>query len=63
MAKAKPISPAPLPSVGGSYLLDPDTGEWVKQEPEADPPAATEPDPEPTDDHGPVSEAPAAGEH
>jgi len=31
-SKNQPPQPAPLPKVGGSYLLDVATGEWILQE-------------------------------
>ena len=54
-------SPQPLPTVGGSYLLNESTGEWVRQDGEE--PAAPEPFPvdESHDDQA-HTETPAAGE-
>lgn len=39
-SKNQPPQPAPLPKVGGSYLLDVESGEWILQEPEVEAPAA-----------------------
>ena len=52
MAKVKPI-PKPIPTDGGSYLLDEATGEWVSTEacpmPAQSEPAVTESDHAPAD--------------
>lgn len=61
-SKHQPPQPAPLPSEGGTYLLDPATGQWVKQ-PEGNAPPATAPETETVtlETDGTNSEAPAAG--
>ena len=64
MASKHPLpEPAPLPSEGGTYFLNPATGQWVKQ-PEGNAPPATAPqtDPVTLETDGFNSEAPAAGE-
>ena len=62
-SKHQPPQPAPLPNVGGSYLLDPATGQWILQEPGAEPPpAAAEPETLIIETDGFDAEAPAAGE-
>lgn len=56
MARSNP-DPQPLPTEGGSYLLNVSTGEWVRQDIDASPAEiVTEPD------DGLNSEAPTAGE-
>lgn len=54
MPKQTPIT-EPLPSAGGSYLLDPATGAWVLQQQTVEPSVIPETD-------GINSEAPALGE-
>ena len=53
----------PLPSVGGSYLLDTATGKWVLQPDGVEQSAATTADTVTPESHGTDSESPAAGEH
>jgi hypothetical protein len=63
MARKSTPDVEPLPSLGGSYLLDPSTGKWVLQSLGAEEPApAPDADPVNTNDDGTDSEAPAAGE-
>ena len=57
MAKSNP-DPQPLPTVGGAYLLNVSTGEWVRQDGEQ--PASFLVD-ESTDDQA-HTETPATGE-
>lgn len=57
MAKSHPITPSRLPAEGGSYLLDPATGEWVKVG------VASMPEPVTEHDDATNAEAPAAGEN
>ena len=57
-SKHQPPQPAPLPKVGGSYLLDPATGQWILQSPDA----AADPEPLIIENDGTDPEAPAAGE-
>ncbi len=54
--------PAPLPSEGGTYLLDPATGQWVKQ-PEGDALPAADAETVTLETDGTDSEPPAAGEN
>lgn len=62
MAKTKPLTPSRLPAEGGTYLLDPATGEWVKVGVACEP-AAPMPETVTTNDDGTANaEAPAAGE-
>lgn len=63
MARKSAPDVEPLPSLGGSYVLDSSTGKWVLQGHDEEQPApAPEADPVNTNDDGTDSEAPAAGE-
>jgi len=61
MARNTAPKPDPLPSAGGSYLLDSATGKWVLQSLGESPSAAAEADPVITNEDGTDTETPTAG--